>query len=115
MAWFDMESLQNENSTGLPKGEDEASMRASVARVHGLVENQIARGISPERIVVGGFSQGCVTTLLAYISSPRQLAGMFCESGWLGLTEHLEEKNGKTLHMVSLTCCPAQFSADMTS
>jgi hypothetical protein len=97
-----MKSLDNANSTELPTGEDEASMRASVARVHTIVEAQISRGIAPERIVLGGFSQGCVTTLLALISSPRQLQGMFCESGWLALSEHLEQRNGKIVHMVSL-------------
>lgn len=96
-----MKALINTDTPNLPTHEDEKLMRASINRIHSLIDDQIALGISSERIIVGGFSQGCVVAMLALLSSPRQLGGMFCQSGWLGLTEHLEKKKGKTLHMVS--------------
>lgn len=96
-----MNTMANSNSTSLPTNEDETRMRASVDRLHAIVEGQIASGIRSERIVLGGFSEGCVVAMLAVISSARQLGGLYCESGWLGLTEHLEVKDGKTMHIVS--------------
>ena len=42
----------------LEEPDDEARLEASVAAVHALVELQIADGIAPSRIIVGGFSQG---------------------------------------------------------
>lgn len=42
----------------MPKHEVEEDMHRSVKRVHALVEDEIQKGIDPERIVLGGFSQG---------------------------------------------------------
>lgn len=41
-------------------------MLKSVDVVHGIIEEQIAKGIPSERIVVGGFSQGGAIALLVH-------------------------------------------------
>lgn len=42
----------------MPKHEAEQDMHDSVQRVHELIEDEIAKGIDPDRIVISGFSQG---------------------------------------------------------
>lgn len=42
----------------MPKHEAEEDMHESVKRVHELIEDEIAKGIDPDRIVISGFSQG---------------------------------------------------------
>ncbi|BGP55913.1 hypothetical protein JCM8202_005256 [Rhodotorula sphaerocarpa] len=92
-AWFDMVELLLPKNPPMPKHEVEEDMHRSVKRVHALVEDEIQKGIDPERIVLGGFSQGCAIVLLAAMSSPHQLGGIMCLSGWLPLAYKI--KNGK--------------------
>jgi predicted esterase len=49
------------------EGEDE--ILASVEYVCGLIDAEIERGVKPERIVVGGFSQGCAVCLITGLAS----------------------------------------------
>jgi predicted esterase len=49
-----------------------------------LINKEIDQGISPHRIVVGGFSQGCVMSLLTGLTSDHTLGGIIGCSGWLG-------------------------------
>jgi phospholipase/carboxylesterase len=70
--------------------EDEPSIRASQALIEQLIEQEVARGIAPERIVLAGFSQGCVMTLQTGLRYPKKLGGLMCLSGYLALAEKLE-------------------------
>jgi predicted esterase len=45
----------------------------------------VDNGIPANRIVVGGFSQGCVLSLLTGLTSEYKFAGIVGCSGWLGL------------------------------
>jgi phospholipase/carboxylesterase len=54
-----------------------------------LIEQEVARGIAPERIVLAGFSQGCVMTLHTGLRYPHKLAGLMCLSGYLSLADKL--------------------------
>jgi phospholipase/carboxylesterase len=78
-AWFDLFGLD------FASREDERGLRASAADVQALVDREVARGIPPGRIVLGGFSQGCAMTLLAGLRAPQRLAGLLGMSGWLPL------------------------------
>lgn len=44
--------------------EDESGMLSSVEKVHGIIQEQIDKGIASERIILGGFSQGGAVALL---------------------------------------------------
>lgn len=98
---FDMASLKNDKDSSLPKNEDEASMRTAVARVQGVIEAELGRGVPSTRIFLGGFSQGCAISLLTLLSSPHQLGGLVCLSGWLPLTERSYTSLNGTMHIVS--------------
>lgn len=93
--------LNNTRGSPLVWSEDESSMLASVERVQGLVNAELSKGVPPERIVLGGFSQGCVISLLVLLSMPTPLGGAFCMSGWLALSEHLQRSPDGSLVLVS--------------
>lgn len=57
---FDMIELVVPKNPPMPKHEAEEDMHASVKRVHELIEDEIAKGIDPDRIIISGFSQGAL-------------------------------------------------------
>ncbi len=78
-AWYDILGTQ------LDRREDEAGLRESMREVHALIDRERARGVAAQRIVLGGFSQGCAMTLLAGLRYPQRLGGLVCMSGYLPL------------------------------
>lgn len=80
-AWYDI--LEQD----LVRREDEAGLRASQLQIEALIEAEKARGISADRIVLAGFSQGCAMTLQTGLRYPEKLAGLMCLSGYLPLRE----------------------------
>ena len=78
-AWYDVLGQQ------IDRREDEAGLRASMREVQALIDRERARGVAANRIVLGGFSQGCAMALLAGLRYPERLAGLVCMSGYLPL------------------------------
>ena len=78
-AWYDILGTQPD------RREDEAGLRATMREVHALIDRERARGVAPQRVVLGGFSQGCAMTLLAGLRYPERLGGLVCMSGYLPL------------------------------
>jgi phospholipase/carboxylesterase len=76
-AWFDVVSLQRDAA------EDLAGIRASAAAVDALITREAARGIPPERVVLGGFSQGGAIALYCGTRQLMPLAGMVGLSTYL--------------------------------
>ncbi|KAG0654343.1 hypothetical protein C6P46_001782 [Rhodotorula mucilaginosa] len=89
---FDMIELVVPKNPPMPKHEAEEDMHASVKRVHELIEDEIAKGIDPDRIVISGFSQGCAISLLTALSTPHKLGGVMCLSGWLPMAYKIKNK-----------------------
>jgi phospholipase/carboxylesterase len=54
-----------------------------------LIDNEIQRGIAPDRIVLAGFSQGAAMALHTALRLPYSLAGIIALSGYLPLTDRL--------------------------
>jgi len=54
----------------------------SVEIIHKLVDAQVAAGVPPNRIVLGGFSQGGALALVASLKYTKALAGACILSGW---------------------------------
>lgn len=82
-AWYDIISL------GGNARQDEEGIRASGDLVHAMIEEQVAAGIDPARIVVAGFSQGGAIALYAGTRSERKLAGIMALSTYLVLGDKL--------------------------
>merc|ERR1712173_178898 len=54
----------------------------SLMLIHKLIDDLVAEGISANRIVLGGFSQGGALALAATLKYPKCLAGACVLSGW---------------------------------
>jgi predicted esterase len=79
-AWADIYSL-SENAR-----EDREGILRSVSRILKIVEEECTNeGVRPERIFLGGFSQGGAIALQAYLRSERDLGGFAGLSTWLAL------------------------------
>jgi phospholipase/carboxylesterase len=92
-AWYDIYGV-------IPvKEEDEAGIRISEHYIASLIQTEIDRGISSDRIVLAGFSQGGAIALHTALRYPQKLAGVMALSTYLPLhsklsTEaHTENKN----------------------
>jgi predicted esterase len=70
--------------------EDEQGMLASMVSLNRLITAEVDQGIPPERIVLGGFSQGGAMTLLTGLTSERRLAGLTVMSGWTPIRNKLK-------------------------
>ena len=67
----------------LQQNEDEAGIRRTQAYFHSLIASEVNEGIPSDRIVLGGFSQGGAVSLMAGITSPTKLGGIFGLSCYL--------------------------------
>jgi len=83
-AWYDIDP-----QAPLAGTED---IRESALRLNSLVEQQIEAGISANRIVVAGFSQGGVIALHHGLRSTRELAGILALSTYVHDHEHLVDE-----------------------
>jgi phospholipase/carboxylesterase len=82
-AWYDILNMD------LVRREDEAGLRDSMAQVHALIDAEVARGVAANRIVLGGFSQGCAIALGAGLRYRERLAGLVAMSGYMPLADTL--------------------------
>jgi phospholipase/carboxylesterase len=82
-AWYDI------FGANLLVKQDAAGIQKSEREIVALMEDQAARGIAYERIVLAGFSQGCAMALHTGLRFPHKLAGIMALSGYLPLAERL--------------------------
>jgi len=82
-AWYDIISLERRAV------EDEAGFRDTDAAVRELIAREIERGISADRIVLAGFSQGGAVSLYTAPRYPLRLAGVMALSTYLPLASRL--------------------------
>ncbi|HKR35155.1 MAG TPA: alpha/beta fold hydrolase [Steroidobacteraceae bacterium] len=98
-AWYDI--------TGFGPGstEDEAGIRESAGVVRGLIEQENARGIPSERIVIAGFSQGGAIAFQAALRHPQRLAGVMALSTYLPLRQTLATEAAPANRDVPILMC----------
>jgi phospholipase/carboxylesterase len=82
-AWFDIYSNQ------LVDRVDEEGIANSVQFVHQLIEQEQQLGIPSNKIILAGFSQGAVISLLTGLRYPDPLAGILALSGFLPSAEKI--------------------------
>jgi phospholipase/carboxylesterase len=80
-AWYDIAD------TDLANRADESGVRASAGFLEGLIEEQLARGLSSSRILLAGFSQGGAIALHTGLRYAKTLAGILALSTYLPLQE----------------------------
>ena len=78
-AWYDILGFDRRAK------EDAAGIRASAAAIAELIDREIERGMSSDRIVLAGFSQGGAIALHTALRETRPLAGVLALSTYLPL------------------------------
>lgn len=77
-SWYDIYTLDESEGR-----EDEAGLMKSRKEVSDIIENEVRNGIPESRIVVGGFSQGGVVSILSALTGSHNLAGLVSLSAYL--------------------------------
>lgn len=88
-AWFDISSSE------FGRDDDEKSIRSSEADIRYLIEREKARGITVDKILIAGFSQGCAMTFQTGLRYPEKLGGLLCLSGYLPLEDSFEAERSE--------------------
>ena len=83
-AWYDIAG------SDFDRRADEEGVRESAGIAGALIDEQIARGIAAQRIVLAGFSQGGAIALYAGLRFPFRLAGILALSTYLPAPRSLE-------------------------
>ncbi|KAI9844081.1 MAG: hypothetical protein M1837_005794 [Sclerophora amabilis] len=86
--WYDISSF-----TALAaKSQDEPGIQRSRAYIHSLIAAETAeKGIPPSRILLGGFSQGGALAIIAGLTAPVQLGGVFAMSSYMLLQDKFQD------------------------
>lgn len=80
-AWYDI------LGANLVDRQDDRGIQKSEWAITALIDNEVARGIPYERIVLAGFSQGCAMALHTGLRLQHRLAGIMAMSGYLPLAD----------------------------
>ncbi len=84
-AWYDIAS------PNLLRCVDEAGIRRSQRKISALLEEQIAFGIDPARIILAGFSQGGAIALEVGVRHHPPIAGIIALSTYVALPEEFPQ------------------------
>lgn len=104
-AWYDIKGLRS------ARIEDEAGIREAEALIRRYIDDEIAKGIAPGRIVIAGFSQGGAIALHTALRYPQRLAGILGLSTYLPLHKQLaRERSTANLDVPILMCHGTQDS-----
>lgn len=82
--WYDIKGLTESSR------EDLSGMQESREQIQGLIQMQIDQGIPPEKIILGGFSQGGAMTLFTGLQQAWPLAGLIVLSAYFPCASYLE-------------------------
>ncbi len=83
-AWYDILEMTIDRKV------DEVQLRKSATEVVKFIENEVSRGIDPERIIIAGFSQGGAVALETLISYPKKLGGLLALSTYFATKDSIE-------------------------
>ena len=101
-AWYDIRSLSIEQRA------DVDGVIESAANVKVLVDDEIERGIKPERIILAGFSQGGVIAYHLGLRYEKTLAGILTLSTYMSESDKLAEQGSTANKNTPLFVCHGQ-------
>lgn len=84
-AWYDILGME------IDRDQDREGIRASLAQVNDLLDDQIERGIPAENLILAGFSQGGAIALRCGLARRPVLAGIMVLSAYLLDADRLAE------------------------
>jgi phospholipase/carboxylesterase len=80
-AWYDITGME------IAQRQDERGMRESLSQLEALIAREVARGVTSEKILLAGFSQGGAIALAGGLRHVQQLGGIIALSTYLPLAE----------------------------
>ncbi len=83
-AWYDILEMTIERSV------DEVQLRESAEFITDFVENEIANGISNDRIIIAGFSQGGAVAIETALTFNKKLAGLLLMSTYFATKDSIK-------------------------
>jgi predicted esterase len=83
-AWYDIKRLEDVRSS-----QDEVGVLEGVEILKQLIADENDKGIPANRVVIGGFSQGCALSLATSVTLDKKLAGILGLSGYLPIIDKL--------------------------
>jgi phospholipase/carboxylesterase len=83
-AWYDILEF------GVERKFNAGQLLASAAKVHALIDREIARGVPSDRIVLAGFSQGGAVNFQAGLTYDKPLAAMIALSTYFPTAEAVQ-------------------------
>ncbi|KAI1645855.1 Phospholipase/carboxylesterase [Daldinia loculata] len=104
--WYDIFALTGKIDD-IKRHQDENGIMQSREYFHGLIQAEIDSGILPNRIVLGGFSQGAAMSLFTGLTAKFKLAGIVSLSGYLPLESKLDDllKENDHNHQTPILMC----------
>ncbi|KAJ8268203.1 hypothetical protein COCON_G00133750 [Conger conger] len=78
-SWFDLIGLSPDAR------EDESGIKKASENILAIIDHEAKNGIPPNRVMLGGFSQGGALSLYTALTCQQQLAGVVALSCWLPL------------------------------
>ncbi|CAI8005056.1 Acyl-protein thioesterase 1 [Geodia barretti] len=86
-SWFDIYSLDKTSK------QDEEGLQKAAKEIHEILDAECSEpGMSPDRIILGGFSQGGCLAIFSALTYPKRLAGILGLSTYLPIHQILETK-----------------------
>ncbi|MBD1582690.1 alpha/beta hydrolase [Pseudoalteromonas sp. S16_S37] len=85
-AWYDIKSLDLDNRA------DEGGVRESAKAVEALIQAELDKGITPERIILAGFSQGGVIALHLAPRLSYKIGGVMALSTYMCAPQKLADE-----------------------
>jgi phospholipase/carboxylesterase len=98
-AWYDIQELSDGSR------EDAAGILESASRLDGFIERERALGISADRIILAGFSQGGAMALQVALRYRESLAGVLALSTYLPLRNRLAGEASEANRTISVLMC----------
>ncbi len=80
--WYDIMTMDIGD-----RGQDQAGISESADAVDALIENEASRGVSSNRVILAGFSQGGAIALYAGLRKAQPLAGILALSTYFPLQD----------------------------
>jgi len=82
-AWYDILEMSIDREV------DELQLRQSAQRIVEFIDDEINKGISSERIIIAGFSQGGAVAIEAALSYQKKLAGLLLMSTYFATKDSI--------------------------
>lgn len=83
-AWYDIMEMSLERKV------DVAQIETSAQQIQDLISREIEQGVSPEHIVIAGFSQGGAVAYHVALGYPERLAGLMTLSTYLATNDNID-------------------------